>query len=287
MGSIWERCIRTVKTCLRKSIGRQKLDYFKLKTVLSDIQSTINQRPLTYRCSEDFELEVISPNDFLNPYHENSLLIHNPKGILPHTKARKVLIDSLETRDSLLESFKEMWYNEYLLGLRDSYKDLHDSKFSNQVKIGDIVLLKNTQPNVVKKRQHWSLARVLELIYGHDGKVRSVKILKGTADYLTRPRQPELHPVNHLFPLELNITHNHRVTIPDNQEYQDLVHMDVNEELDFSGFLPDDDGREDCDDPIDPSELSDPILEDNSSETIRYSSRGRRIIPKKYGDFVP
>ena len=286
VGSIWERCIRTVKTCLRKAIGRQKLDYFRLKTVLSDIQSAINQRPLTYRCSEDFELEVISPNDFLNPYHENSLLIHNPKGILPHTKARKVLIESLETRDSLLESFKQIWYNEYLLGLRDSYKDLHDSKFANQVKIGDIVLLKNTQPKVVKKRQHWSLARVLELIYGHDGKVRSVKILKGTADYLTRPRQPELHPINHLFPLELNITHNHRATIPANQEYQDLVHMDVNAELDFSGFLPDDEGREDCDDPIDPSELSEPILEDNSSETTRYSSRGRRIVPKKYDDFV-
>ena len=97
---MWERCIRTVKTCLRKAIGRQKLDYFRLKTVLSDIQSAVNQRPLTYRCSEDFGLVVISPSNFLNSYVENSHLIKNPKGLLSNTKARKVLIEALETRDN-------------------------------------------------------------------------------------------------------------------------------------------------------------------------------------------
>ena len=336
VGSVWERCIRTVKTCLRKAIGRQKLDYFRLTTVLSDIQSAVNQRPLTYRCSDDFGLEVISPSNFLNPYVENSLLIKNPKGLLSNTKARKVLIESLETRDSLLENFKEIWYNEYLLGLRDSYKDLHDSKFVNQVRVGDIVLLKNIQPSVIKKRQHWSLARVLELIYGSDGKVRSVKLLKGTADYETRPRQPELHPINHLYPLELSITHQHRVATPANQEYEDLVHMDVDSEFDFTCSNDDYTGQEDCDDPIDQAELAVPTdcdtgredcngptdqaepmvptLEDSNlssepvapiisndvpplggvadaeqpiAEPLRYSNRGRRIIPKKgYEDFV-
>ena len=311
VGSVWERCIRTVKSCLRKAIGRQKLDYFRLKTVLSDIQSAVNQRPLTYRCAEDFGLEVISPNDFLNPYLDNSLLIKNPKGILPNTKARKVLIESLETRDSLLESFKCIWYNEYLLSLRDSFKDLHNDKFINQVKVGDIVLLKNIQPDVIKKRQYWSLARVLELIYGSDGKVRSVKLLKGTADYQTRPRQPELHPINHLFPLELNITHLHRVAIPSTREYEDLVNKDVDSEFDFTNLDESDTGRGSCDDPIDQVELAVPPLEDSilSSEPLaqlsdgasplvaeveqldveppRYSNRGRRIIPRKgYEDFV-
>ena len=310
VGSVWERCIRTVKACLRKAIGRQKLDYFRLKTVLSDIQSAVNQRPLTYRCAEDFGLEVISPNDFLNPYLDNSLLIKNPKGLLSNTKARKVLIESLETRDNLLENFKQIWYDEYLLSLRDSFKDLHNDKFINQVKVGDIVLLKNIQPDVIKKRQHWSLARILELIHGSDGKVRSVKLLKGTADYQTRPRQPELHPINHLFPLELNITHLHRVPAPSSQEYEDLIHMDVNSDLDFTN-VEFDTGRESCNDSIDQVELTMPPLEDSipcsepvahlSDRTsplgtqdqqpdvasIRYSNRGRRIIPRKgYEDFV-
>ena len=73
IGAIWERQIRTVKTCLRKAIGRQKLDYFKMKTILSDIQSAINKRPLCYRCTDDLGLEVIAPNDFLHPYAENNI----------------------------------------------------------------------------------------------------------------------------------------------------------------------------------------------------------------------
>ena len=157
VGAIWERQIRTVKSCLRKAIGRQKLNYFKMKTVLSDIQSAINQRPLTYRCTDDLVLEVITPNDFLHPYVENRLLIKNPKIGLPNTKARKALFGSLRARDNLLNSFKETWFNEYLLGLRDSFKDLHDERFENQVKVGDIVLSKNMQPDVIKKHQHGSL----------------------------------------------------------------------------------------------------------------------------------
>ena len=38
VGSIWERMIRTIKNCLYKTIGKQKIDYFQLLTVLSDIQ---------------------------------------------------------------------------------------------------------------------------------------------------------------------------------------------------------------------------------------------------------
>ena len=300
VGSIWERCIRTVKTCLRKAISREILDYFHLKTVLSDIQSAINQRPLTYRCSEDLGLEVISPNNFLHPYVENSLLIQNPKGILPYTKARKVLIESLETRDSLLEKFKDLWFNEYLLGLRDSFKDLHQENFVNIIKEGDIVLLKNIQPEFIKKRQHWSLARVLELNYGADKRVRSVKLLKGSEDYQTRPRQPEVHPLNHLYPLELNITHQPKVVTPQSQEYEELVNMDVDSEFDFS----ENDG---CDNFVShteiPSDLPvqnitpepvDPSLNDSeiplSSEpapTVRYSGRGRRIKPRTgFEDYV-
>ena len=269
VGSIWERCIRTVKSCLRKAIGRKKLDYFKLQTALSDIQLAINMRPLTYRCSEDFDLEVISPNDFLYPYLDNSLLIKNPKGILPNSKSRKVLIESLNTRDCLLESFKNIWNDEYLLSLRDSFKNLHDDKFVNQVKVGDIVLLKNTQPDVIKKRQHWSLARVLELVYGKDGNVRSVKILKGTADYQTRPRQPELHPISHLYPLELSITHRGRAATPDNDAIENLRNIEIEPDLDFSN----DSEQVDV--------VGEQVAQDNTYEApqIQFSGRGRPIIP--------
>ena len=67
VGSTWERMIRTIKPCLYKTIGRSRIRYFDLLTVISDVQSAINQRPLIYRCSSDSDLEVITPNCFLRP----------------------------------------------------------------------------------------------------------------------------------------------------------------------------------------------------------------------------
>ena len=73
VGATWERLIRTIKGCLYKTIGRARLSYFELLTVISDIQSAINSRPLTYRSSE-CDLEAITPSSFLK-FHVNPHLL--------------------------------------------------------------------------------------------------------------------------------------------------------------------------------------------------------------------
>ena len=45
VGASWERLIRTGKNCLYETVGRAKLYYFELLTVLSDIQLVINSMP--------------------------------------------------------------------------------------------------------------------------------------------------------------------------------------------------------------------------------------------------
>ena len=85
----WKRLIRTIKGCLRKTIGRSKLDYFCLLTILSDIQHTVNNRPLTYRCANDDTLEVLTPNHFLNPNLETVLIFKDPKQVIPQSMSRK------------------------------------------------------------------------------------------------------------------------------------------------------------------------------------------------------
>ena len=105
-GAVWERLIRTVKNCLRKSIGRSYLDYFRLVTVLSDIQHAINCRPLTYRCSDNNSLEVLTPNHFLRPHVETNLLLRDARELLPPSNVRKTLVKSLELREKILFNFK-------------------------------------------------------------------------------------------------------------------------------------------------------------------------------------
>ena len=232
VGACWERMIKLIKECLRKTVVRQKLDYFKLVTVLSDIQHAVNNRPLTYRCADNHSLEVITPYKFLNPYGSNTVLVQNTSAEYSRSKSSKELAESLELRDKLMDRFRDVWQREYLLSLRDGYKDLRQEHFVDKVDVGDIVLVRNIQPKYVKRRQYWSLARILSVIKGHDGKIRSATVLKGSADYLRRKREPEVHPVNHLYPLELNLTHEYRSSLPDIE----VVPEDVNPNLDFSNY---------------------------------------------------
>ena len=53
-----------------------------------------------------------------------------------------------------------------------------------------------------KSHPYWALGHVLELIRGHNDKVRSVKLKRGDGDVAHHSI------INHLYPLELSLTHN-------------------------------------------------------------------------------
>ena len=198
VGATWERLIRTVKRCLYKTVGRARLAYFELLTVISDVQSAINARPLTYRSSES-DLEVITPSSFLKFYSNPHLIFKDSDERYlwdQDPPTRDALSQSIAIRDEVFAEFKEQWYNTYLLSLREHSRDLHQCNWQNKVKAGDVVLVKI--PN--KSRPYWLLGRVLELIVGHDNLVRSVKLKRGDGAVVH-------HSINHLYPLELSLTH--------------------------------------------------------------------------------
>ena len=184
--------------------------------------------------------------------------------------------------------------------------------------MGDIVLVRNIQPEFVKRRQYWSLARVLSVIKGHDGKIRSATVLKGTADYLKRKREPEVHPVSHLYPLELSITHDFKSPLPEDERLPDdvdpeLVYRNYDELSEESFFeelesqstdnadtslqaveepelvdstIPSDSVNSETSEVI-PSDPVDPVASGDSNTAVRFSRRGRPIIPKKGNeDFI-
>ena len=129
----------------------------------------------------------------------------------------------------MLQNFKEIWFEEYLLGLQDTYKNLHDTKFKNRIRVGDIVLIRNPR----QKRDQWILGRVLQLYPGNDGKVRSAKVLR-SGDWEKGPLLRSLYSVNQLHPLELNITHEYEVPVTDEETFKQQLEAEVEPDQDFS-----------------------------------------------------
>jgi len=52
-GGFWERLIGSVKRSLKKILQRATLSYEKLITVLAEVESIINSRPVTYIYDDD------------------------------------------------------------------------------------------------------------------------------------------------------------------------------------------------------------------------------------------
>ena len=67
MGGFWERLIRSVKRSLKKSIGKSRLNYEELNTILVEVEAIIISRPLTYVLDDQGGIsDILSPSHLIN-----------------------------------------------------------------------------------------------------------------------------------------------------------------------------------------------------------------------------
>ena len=193
-GAVWERLIKTVKHCLYKVLGRSVPSLSEFVTFLSDIQKILNNRPLTYRSSEN-EMDIITPNHFLIGRPIPSLMFGEFEQ-LPEWEYYEEddysshLSQVLNLRDFLFEEFKERWLSEYLVNLRE--KDRASFNQSKNWEVGEIALLKLPS----KSKPFWPLVRVTDTYPDLDLVMRTVKVAKPDGSQVNVN-------VKHLIPLEL------------------------------------------------------------------------------------
>ena len=63
-GGFWERLVGMVKSCLKKSVVREKLSFTELLTVLFEVENVLNNRPLCFVYDDDVS-DVLTPNCLL------------------------------------------------------------------------------------------------------------------------------------------------------------------------------------------------------------------------------
>ncbi|UYV67851.1 hypothetical protein LAZ67_5002243 [Cordylochernes scorpioides] len=159
-------------------LGHRKLKYVQLQTALCEIESIINNRPLTYVSEDDNDLKPLTPNEFLQNGPESSFPeFENLKPEMLHTRYREL--------GQLKRELKQRFLKEYLGALIQKSENID----RRQLKVGDVVLI--GQENL--KRMFWSKGRIVNLIPGKDGIVR-VAHVKTSTGTLIRALQ-RLHPL--------------------------------------------------------------------------------------------
>ena len=172
MGGTWERQIRSIRRVLSGLTREQVMTSEMLTTLVVTTKSIMNNRPLTPASSDPSDLEPLTPN---------YLFIHRPayappelydkSNSKPEKKWRQVL--------HLADVFWRRWTWEYLPLLRQRTKWQQPHR---NVSRGDLVSIMDKQ----LPRNEWSTGRVVDVIEGQDGLVRTAEV-KTRAGTFSRP----------------------------------------------------------------------------------------------------
>ena len=202
-GRFYERLVGLVKSSLRKSLGSVCLTRTQLSTIITEVEATLNTRPLNYIDEDINSVTALTPNDFLSPYSKvgipvikNDTEVQIDKDFKPsNTKPAEILMETWKKGQAHLNRLWKIWYSHYILSLRERYQThIQEVKKVSKCEpqIGEIVHVKEELP-----RGRWKLGRIEELIISKDGETRAAKIRTAHGHVLKRP-------LTLLYPLELS-----------------------------------------------------------------------------------
>ena len=164
-----------------------------METVLIEVESAINSRPLTYLHDDDIQ-------DPITPSH-----LFCGRNIMPQAESLPVLsnTDNLGKRtkymQQVIKSFWSRFSKTYLNDLREPGRKRVCEK--NVLSVGEVVMIKEDS---ISPRSTWRSARIEKLLIGADGKVRGAELRsiskKGKVTKITRPLQK-------IIPLEVSKRH--------------------------------------------------------------------------------
>ena len=172
-GGVLERMVQSTKTILKALAKEQVLTDETLSTLTTEVEGTLNNRPLTPNSVHPSYLTPLTPNDLLLVQPNPNI----PPGVFCKTdnycKRRRGQVQYLASL------FWKKWLRQYLTTLQQREKW---NKVQRNLLLSDLVLVAEENTN----RGQWPLGRVTEVYAWKDGHVKSVKIRTRSAT-LVRP----------------------------------------------------------------------------------------------------
>ena len=139
-GGVYERLLKSVKHCLKKTLRNAKVTSAELYILVVEIEGTLNNRPLTYLSADEFD-KALTPNHLICGRQLEQL----PDLNIKHCTEEDLNPDNLNKRQQYLAKLLRHWWNhwkhEYLVDLSET----HNLSFSHRrepcIKEGDIVTI--------------------------------------------------------------------------------------------------------------------------------------------------
>lgn len=172
-GGKWEAGVKSVKYHLHRVVGDTLLTYEEMTTLLSQVESVLNSRPLCPLTEDPDDLNVLTPGHFL---------LGGAPVIVPEPSLEMVKSSRLSRWQLVrqkLDSFWSRWSKECLQRYLSVYKW---NRVSKSLETGTLVLVVDERYPPSK----WPLGRIIQTHAGKDGHTRVVTVQTQTS-VLTRP----------------------------------------------------------------------------------------------------
>ena len=172
MGGVFERMIQSVKRVLNAILGNTRLNDEILCTVMCEVESVINSRPITRVSEDSCDLAALTPNHFL-------ILSTGPSEVPGEFFSSDIFRRRWRHVQHLVDVFWSRWLKLYLPQLQ------RVSKWHNiqrNLKLGDLVLITDEST----PRGLWPMGLVTKVRESRDGLVRTASV-KTKATELVRP----------------------------------------------------------------------------------------------------
>ncbi|XP_058836359.1 uncharacterized protein LOC131692951 [Topomyia yanbarensis] len=162
-GGLWEAAVKSFKGHFRRTIGNNPLSYDELHTIVQQVASVLNSRPLTPLSNDPHDYTALTPGHFLTG---------RPLTAVPEPDLQDIPENRLalwQRSQAFVQRIWRKWKTEYLSSLQARTKW---TKKRDNIKIGTMVLVKeeNLPP------QKWRLGRVAEVFFSTDGNIRVVTV---------------------------------------------------------------------------------------------------------------
>lgn len=180
-GGLWERLVRSTKFHVKRVTMNANLTFEEAVTLMSQIESIINSRPLTPLSNDPSDLQALTPAHFLIGESLTALPEHVVIEV-PEARLRR-----WERIRKIKQHFWKRWSQEVVSQLQSRPKWCQPVP---NMKVGSLVLVvdENAPPMV------WKLGRVEEVFPGPDGLVRVARVRTNQGIYTRSVRKLAVLP---------------------------------------------------------------------------------------------